>query len=148
VFQFLGLGLGCLVVSAIAFAVFNAILGGDATFKQVFAIVAHTGGRARLPVAVHDAARLRRGTLSSATNLAVFLPFLDETLVSGPAARLDRSDFHLVDAQPRDRPRRPLPQATAPIAVTLLAVYVAIGVIIAAIKTARLEPRCRVRTSS
>src|SRR6185369_16208873 len=43
VLQFAGLALGGLVISGLAFAVFNAILGGDATFKQVFAIVAHSG---------------------------------------------------------------------------------------------------------
>ena len=30
------------VISGILFAVFNAALGGDATFKQVFAVVVHT----------------------------------------------------------------------------------------------------------
>ena len=31
------------VISGIALAVFNALLGGDATFKQVFAVVVHSG---------------------------------------------------------------------------------------------------------
>ena len=52
-----------------------------------------------------------RETLSSATNLAVFLPFLDENSFAGAVARVDRSVRHLVDRQPVDRPRRPLPQA-------------------------------------
>src|SRR3954468_16691989 len=42
-FQLFGFGAGALLISGIAFAVFNAMLGGDATFKQVLAIVAHSG---------------------------------------------------------------------------------------------------------
>jgi len=32
-----------LVIAGIALAIFNAVLGGDATFKQVFAVVVHAG---------------------------------------------------------------------------------------------------------
>jgi hypothetical protein len=58
--------------------VFNAALGGDATFKQVYAVVAHSG----ILIAVQQLFTLpldyARETMSSPTNLAVFLPFLDE----------------------------------------------------------------------
>jgi len=77
-----------------------------------------------------------RGSLSSATNLAVFLPFLDES--SFLARMLGSIDLIFIwwmlslaiglGVLYRKR--------TGPIAVTMLAVYVAIGVIIAAIKTA------------
>ena len=77
-----------------------------------------------------------RQSLSSATNLAVFLPFLDDT--SFLARMLGSIDLIFIwwmlslsiglGVLYRKR--------TGPIAITLLAVYVAIGVIIAAIKTA------------
>src|SRR5436189_5019504 len=41
-FQIVGLPLAAAVIAGIALAVFNALLGGDGTFKQVFAIVAHS----------------------------------------------------------------------------------------------------------
>src|SRR5215471_12044981 len=41
--QAVTLPLIALVISGIAFAVFNAIMGGDSSFKQVFAIVVHSG---------------------------------------------------------------------------------------------------------
>ena len=43
VFQWSFLPLVALVIAGIAFAVFNAVLGGDATFKQVYAVVVHSG---------------------------------------------------------------------------------------------------------
>lgn len=135
VFQFLGLGLGCLVVSGIAFAVFNAILGGDATFKQVFAIVAHTGVVLAFLSLFTTPLAYARGTLSSATNLAVFLPFLEET--SFLARLLGSIDLIFVwwmlslsiglGVLYRKR--------TAPIATSLLALYGVIGLIIATVKT-------------
>src|SRR6185436_6664849 len=77
--QVVTLPLMALVIAGIAFAVFNAALGGDATFKQVYAIVAHSG----VIVAVQQLFTLpmdyARETLTSPTNLSVFLPFLDES---------------------------------------------------------------------
>jgi hypothetical protein len=136
VFQLLGFGAGALLVAGIAFAVFNAMLGGDATFRQVFATVAHSGVvLATLSIFTTPLA-YARGSLSSATNLGVFLPFLDET--SFVARLLGSVDLIFIwwivslaiglGVLYRKR--------TGPIATTLLAVYVAIGVIIAAVKTA------------
>ena len=42
-FQLVFTPIMALVVAGLAFAVFNAALGGDATFKQVYAIVVHSG---------------------------------------------------------------------------------------------------------
>ena len=79
VFQLIGFSVGGLVIAGVAFAVFNAMLGGDATFKQVFAVVAHSGViLATLSIVTTPLAYVR-GTLSGTTNLGVFLPFLDET---------------------------------------------------------------------
>lgn len=134
--QLAGLGIGCLVIAGIAFAVFNAMLGGDATFKQVFAIVAHSGVVLAVLSLFTTPLAYARESMSSTTNLGVFLPFLDESWF---AARLLGSiDLIFIwwvlslaiglGVLYRTR--------TGPIAVTLLAVYVTIGAIIAAIKTA------------
>ena len=134
--QLVGLGFGCLVIAGIAFAVFNAMLGGDATFKQVFAVVAHSGVVLAVLSLFTTPLAYVRESMSSATNLAVFLPFLDES--SFVARLLGSIDLVLIwwilslaiglGVLYRKR--------TGPVATTLLAVYVAIGVIIAAIKTA------------
>ena len=77
-----------------------------------------------------------RETLSSPTNLAVFLPFLDEN--SFPARLLGSIDLFVIwwsislaiglGVLYRKR--------TGPIATTLLVIYVTIGLVIAAVKTA------------
>jgi hypothetical protein len=133
--QVIGLPLMALIVAGIAFAVFNAALGGDATFKQVYAIVAHSGviliaqSIFSLPIAY------ARETLTGATNLAVFFPFLDEN--SFAARLLGSIDLILIwwimsvsiglGVLYRKR--------TGPIATTMLIVYVLIGLVIAAIKS-------------
>lgn len=135
-FQLLGLGAGALVVAGVAFAVFNAMLGGDATFKQVFAVVAHSGVVLAVLSLFTTPLAYARGSLSSATNLAVFLPFLDDT--SFAARLLGTIDLIFIwwmvtlaiglGVLYRKR--------TAPIATTLLVLYAAIGLIIAAVKSA------------
>lgn len=69
---------GLLVTAAVLFAVFNAVLGGTATFKQVFATVAHSafvwvvGWIFTVPL------NYARESMSSPTNLSVLVPMLDE----------------------------------------------------------------------
>ncbi len=125
-----------LVIAGIAFAVFNAALGGDATFKQTYAVVVHSG----IIIAIQQFFVLpldyARRTLSSPTNLMVFLPFLDEN--SFLARLLGSIDLFIIwwaislaiglGVLYRKR--------TGPIATTLLVIYVAIGLVIAAVKTA------------
>jgi hypothetical protein len=136
VLQFVSLTLGGLIVAGLSFAVFNALLGGDASFKQVFAVVAHSGVvLAALSLFTTPLAYARQ-TLSTATNLAVFTPFLDEA--SFPSRLLSSIDLVFVwwmvslaiglGVLYRKR--------TGPIATTMLAIYVVIGIVIAAIKTA------------
>ncbi len=134
--QLVSLPLVALVIAGIAFAVFNAMLGGDASFKQAYAVVVHSG----IVLVVQQLFTLpldyARETLSSPTNLAVFLPFLDEN--SFAARMLGSIDLFLIwwainlaiglGVLYRKR--------TGPIATTLLVIYVAIAVIIAAVKSA------------
>jgi len=136
VFQLLGLSIGGLVISGIAFAVFNAMLGGDATFKQVFAIVAHSGVVLAAMSLFTTPLAYARETLSGTTNLAVFLPFLDET--SFAAKFLGSIDLIVIwwmlslaiglGVLYRKR--------TGPIAITMFVCYAAIAVVIAAVKVA------------
>ena len=136
-FQLVVTPLSALIVAGLALAVFNAGLGGDGTFKQVFSVVTHysgviltVSGLFNLPLAY------ARGSLAGATNLAVFAPFLDET--SFAARLLGAVDLFIIwwivslaiglGVLYRKR--------TGPIATTLIVVYVAIGVVIAAFKVA------------
>jgi hypothetical protein len=125
-----------LVIAGIAFAVFNAVMGGDATFKQAYAVVVHSG----VVIAVQQLFTLPldyvRETLSSPTNLAVFLPFLDEnTFVARALGSIDLFviwwSISLAIGFGVLYRRR-----TGPIATTLLVIYVTIGLVIAAVKTA------------
>ena len=136
VIQLVSLSVGCLVIAGIGFAVFNALMGGDATFKQVFAVVAHSGVVLAALSLFTTPLAYARESMSGATNLAVFLPFLDES--SFVARMLGSIDLILIwwmlslaigfGVLYRKR--------TGPIAGTMFAIYVAIAVVIAAIKTA------------
>jgi hypothetical protein len=136
VFQLLFLSVGGLVIAGLAFAVFNAMLGGDPTFKQVFAVVSHSAVVLAALSLFTTPLAYARESLSSTTNLAVFLPFLDES--SFLARLLGAIDLVFIwwmvslaiglGVLYRKR--------TGPIATTMFAVYVVIGMIIAAIKTA------------
>jgi len=135
VIQLVSLSIGCLLIAGIAFAVFNAALGGDATFKQVFAVVAHSGVVLAVLALFGTPLAYARESVSSATNLGVFLPFLDEQ--SFAARLLGAIDLAYIwwtislaiglGVLYRRR--------TGPIATTLLTIYAVIGLIIAAIKT-------------
>jgi Yip1-like protein len=125
-----------LMVASLAYAVFNAGLGGDASFKQVYAIVVHSGAILVIQALFGLPLAYARESLSGTTNLAVFFPFLDEA--SFAARALGAVDLVLVwwlislaiglGVLYRKR--------TAPIATTLLVIYGAIGLTIAAVKTA------------
>lgn len=71
------------VVAGILFAVFNAAMGGDATFKQLFSVIVHTGPVGVLGQLFTMPLNYARGTLTSATNLGVLLPMLDENSFAG-----------------------------------------------------------------
>lgn len=125
-----------LIISGIAMGIFTAVLGGDASFKQVFAIVAHAGvvsAAQQLFVYPLDYAR---GSLSSPTNLAVFLPFLDENTF--PARLLGSIDLFLIWWMVNLAIGLGVlyKRRTGPIAVGFLCVYLVIALIIAGIRTA------------
>lgn len=67
-----------LIVTGLLFAVFNAALGGVSTFKQLFAVFVHSTAVTVIQQLFVTPLNYARETLSSATNLAVFMPMLDE----------------------------------------------------------------------
>ena len=124
------------IISGILLGVFNALLGGDATYKQVFAIVSHAGLITVLQTIVALPLDYVTETLSSPTTLGVFAPFLDET--SFLARLLGTIDLFqiwwlvvLAIGLGVLYKRR-----TGPIATSLLTVYAVIIVAIAAVRSA------------
>jgi len=132
--QVVGLPLTALVIAGLAFAVFSG-LGEDATFKQVFAVVSYssviTGLRALFTTPLNYA----RETLSSPTSLAALLPFFDDnTFVARLLGSIDLFliwwTVNLAIGLGVLYKRR-----TAPIATTMLILYGAIALTIAAARS-------------
>ena len=68
-----------LIISGLLFAVFNAALGGTSTFKQLFAVFVHSTAVTLIQQLFVTPLNYVRESLTSATNLGVFLPMLDES---------------------------------------------------------------------
>jgi hypothetical protein len=123
-----------LLISGILYAVFNAAMGGNATFRQVFAVVVHTGPVGVLAQLFTVPLNYFRGTMTSASNLGVLLPMLPEKSVF--ALLLGMIDLFLIwqlvvlsiGLAVLYRRR------TQPIATALLVVYAIIAVIVAFIR--------------
>ena len=121
-------------LSGILYAVFNAAMGGTGTFKQVFAVVVHAGPIGVLSALFTVPLNYSRGTMSSATNLGVFLPMLSEQ--SFAAHFLGMIDIFLlwqlivlsIGLAVLYRRR------TQPIATALLVVYAIIALIVAVVR--------------
>jgi len=68
------------IFAGIYFGVFNAMLGGDATYKQVLAVTTHAGAINVVQTLFVLPLNYVRESAASATNLGVFVQsFLDET---------------------------------------------------------------------
>jgi Yip1 domain len=67
-----------LLIAGLAVAIFNVLLGGDATFRQVFAVVAHANVVGVLGLLFMLPLNYAREAMSNPTNLSVFLPMLDD----------------------------------------------------------------------
>jgi hypothetical protein len=136
IFQAILLPLMGLLVAGLVFAVFNAILGGSAAFRQVFAIVAHSGVVTTIAVLFGLPLAYAQETMSGSTSLAVFLPFLDDhSFASRFLGAMDLFQIWWLVSLGIGLGvlyRR----KTGPIVTGLIGVYVMIGLIIAAVKTA------------
>ena len=71
------------LIAALFLGVFNAVLGGDATFKQVFAVVAYSGFVTVLATFFSLPLNYVRESMSSPASLAVFFPMVDDTTFLG-----------------------------------------------------------------
>jgi hypothetical protein len=134
--QLVGIPLVAAVVAAILLGIFNALLGGDATFKQVFAVVSHAGFINALQVVFSLPLFYVRETMSSPTNLGVFAPFLEEnTFMARLLGSIDLfqiwATLSLAIGLGVLYKRR-----TAPIATTMFIVYFVIVTVIAAVRSA------------
>ena len=81
--MFVGLPLMTLLFTALYWAIFNAILGGMATFKQVMAVVTHSQVIAALGAVVSAPIMYAQGVMSQAGpfHLGALVPFLDPNSV-------------------------------------------------------------------
>jgi hypothetical protein len=66
------------LIAGVAFLIFGVFTGGDAKFKQVFAIVAHSYVIPVLGMAVTLPVNYMRESLDSPMNLSVFFPMLSD----------------------------------------------------------------------
>lgn len=75
-----GVPFGAVIMTAILWAVFNTVMGGSATFKQVMAVVVHSQIISALGTAFAAPIMYARGVMSSSVaNVGALLPMLDET---------------------------------------------------------------------
>ena len=119
-----------LVISGIFFAVFNAAMGGNARFKQLFAVIVHSGVISTVGQLFSGPINYFRGSMSSTTSLGALLPMLDEKSFIGRLAGM--ADIFIIwgiiiTAMGLAVLYR---RRTQPIATTLLAIYgvIALGI--------------------
>jgi hypothetical protein len=134
--QFIGIPVVMAVIAGILLGIFNALLGGDARYKQVFAILAHSGLITALQNVFSIPLDYVRETLSSPTSLKIFLPFVDDASFLGRlTSSIDLfqiwSTLSLAIGLGVLYKRR-----TAPIAISMFVVYFVIVAAIAAIRSA------------
>jgi hypothetical protein len=133
--QLVAFPLVTLAIAGIAFAIFNGGLGADATFRQVFAVVVFSSVVTALRTLFSTPLNYARESMSNPTSLAAALPVVGDNTF---AARLLGSiDLFLIwwlvslsiglGVLYRRR--------TAPIATTMLIVYGAIALMIAAVRS-------------
>ena len=122
-----------LVIAGILWAIFNAAMGGDATYKQILAVLIHAGVISALGQLFTGPINYFRGAVTSATSLGALLPMLDDQSFIGKlAGMLDIFVvwWLLVIAIGLGVLYR---RKTQPIAITLFGIYAVIIVAIAAL---------------
>ena len=124
-----------LVIAGIVFAIFNGGLGADATFRQVFAVVAFSSVVTGLRTLFSTPLNYARESMSSPTSLAAALPFFaDDTFGARLLGSIDLFLIWWIVSLAIGLgvlyKRR-----TAPIATTMLVVYGAIALTIAAVRS-------------
>jgi hypothetical protein len=123
------------IFAGILFAIFNAALGGEATFKQVFSVLVHAGVVSSFGAVFGGVINYFRQRMDNVTNLGSLVPMLPEK--SFIVGFLSAIDIFLVwwmivlaiglGVLYRRR--------TQPIAITLLSIYGVIAIVIAVVKS-------------
>ena len=125
--------LSSVIAAGILFAIFNAALGGTARFKQLFAVVVHSGVISALGAAFTGLINYMRGSMdSTVANLGAALPMLPEgSFVANFAGMIDvfRIWGVIVTAMGLAVLYR---RRTQPIATTLFVIYAVIAIAVAA----------------
>jgi hypothetical protein len=67
-----------LIMAGVFFLIFNVMMGGEATFKQMFATIVHANPVLLVGMLFTMPLMYFRGSMTGVTNLGVFLPMLDE----------------------------------------------------------------------
>jgi hypothetical protein len=75
-----------LLFAGILWAIFNAAMGGEATYKQILAICIHAGVISALGQLFTGPINYFRGAVTSATSLGALLPMLDDQSFAGRLA--------------------------------------------------------------
>jgi hypothetical protein len=121
-------------LSGLIVGIFSAVLGGDATFKQVYAVVVHSSFLLVLQQMFANPLNYARQSMSSPTNLAVFFPFLDET--SFAARLLGGIDLFFIwqIVNLAIGVGVLYKRKTGPIAATMFGIYFSVVLIIAAVR--------------
>ena len=119
-------------VAALGLAIFNAP-GAAVTFKQAFAVVAHSQIIAALATVVSMPLNYARETMSNPANLSALAPMSRRHEFRVAAAWLDRSLSSLVDHQPLDRLLGVVQAGTSRFAWVMLGVYAALALVVAAV---------------
>jgi hypothetical protein len=125
-----------LISAGVLLAVFNGALGGNASFKQVLGVVAHSQvlvALDRLFVLPLDYAK---GSISSPTTLSVFLPMLDDTSLSAHILGSIDLFWIWVIVNLSIGLGVLYKKRTAPVAMSLLGIYIAGALVYAAVRTA------------
>jgi hypothetical protein len=130
----IGLPVFCAIVAGLLLAIFTALLGGGATFKEVYAVVAHSTIIGAIQQLFSFPIMYARGEMSSPTRLSVFFPMLEENsfatyLLSAVDLFYLWSLVNLAIGIAVLYKRR-----TGPVASVLLGIYAVIAVIIAAVR--------------
>jgi hypothetical protein len=81
--QLVFIPLVAVIIAGLALALFNAILGGDATFKQTFAVVVHSYFIVALGALFSMPLFYMRESMASATSLSIFFPMVDDATFLG-----------------------------------------------------------------
>ena len=124
-----------LIFAGILFAIFNAALGGEASFKQVYSVYMHSGVIGVVSAAVSGVVNFFSGHAGSVANLGALLPMLPEkSFIANLLSTVDLfilwSVITLAIGLGVLYKRR-----TQPIAISLLSVYAVIALVIALFKS-------------